>query len=180
MLPSFSKSALALVNRALRLSAVAAAADRFLLLLPPLPFSLSSEDEEDPLPSSEILLTEDEEEAEAEEAALAAEAVGALALSTSMEILFGLVMSERGSVFLLKRTSLSLLVVSNCWFMKRLAILETCPSFTAATTVVFAAAAAGPLPPRRGNAYVTSRPKEKVTNTCVPACSLAGYSDTFA
>ena len=91
MLPSFSKSALALVNRAFRLSAVAAAADRFLLLLPPLPFSLSSEDEEDPLPSSEILLTEDAEEADAEaeaEAALAAEeAVVALALSTSMEIL---------------------------------------------------------------------------------------------
>ena len=159
MLPSFSKSALALVNRAFRLSAVAAAADRFLPLLPPLPFSLSSEDEEDPLPSSEILLTEDEADAEAEEAAAAAEeAVAALALSTSMEILFGLVMSESGSVFLLKRTSLSLFVVSNCWFMKRLAILETCPSFTAATTVVFAAAA-GPLPPGRGNAHVTSDPK---------------------
>ena len=156
MLPSFSKSALALVNRALRLSAVAT--DRF--LLPPLPFSLSSEDdEEDPLPSSEILLTEEEADAEAEEAAAAAEeAVAALALSTSMEILFGLVMSESGSVFLLKRTSLSLFVVSNCWFMKRLAILETCPSFTAATTVVFAAAA-GPLPPRRGNEDMTSNPK---------------------
>ena len=48
VLPSFSKSALAFVNLALRASAV----DLFLLLTP---FSLSSDDE-DPLPSREILL----------------------------------------------------------------------------------------------------------------------------
>ena len=60
VLPSFSKSALALVKRALRLSAVD------LFLLPPtppppqllLPFSLSSDDD-DPFPSSEILRVED-------------------------------------------------------------------------------------------------------------------------
>ena len=54
VLPSFSKSALALVNLALRLSAV----DLFLLLPLLLPFSLSSEDEE-PFPSSEILRVAD-------------------------------------------------------------------------------------------------------------------------
>ena len=48
VLPSFSKSALAFVNLALRASAV----DLFLLLTP---FSLSSDDE-DPLPSRDILL----------------------------------------------------------------------------------------------------------------------------